>query len=70
MSLLFRPDHSAGALAVTRHLIELGHRRIAFTTRDVLGLTSRDRLSSYKQALREAGIAVDEDLIVPHHPGT
>ncbi len=62
------PDHSGGALAVTRHLIELGHRRIAFTTREVLGLTSRDRLLSYKQALSEAGIPFDADLVVATTP--
>jgi len=66
------PDHSAGALAVTRHLIELGHRRIAFTPRPELGATSRDRLASYKQALAEAEIPFEEDLLaftstVPGH---
>jgi LacI family transcriptional regulator len=59
------PDHSAGAMAITRHLIELGHRRIAFTTRPELGITSRDRLASYKRVLSEAGIPVDESLVVP-----
>jgi DNA-binding LacI/PurR family transcriptional regulator len=57
------PDHSAGALAITKHLIDLGHRRIAFTTRPELGITSRDRLASYKQALAEAGIPFDETLV-------
>jgi LacI family transcriptional regulator len=59
------PDHAGGGLAITRHLIELGHRRIAFTTRDALGITSRDRLASYRQALREAGIPFNEELVVP-----
>jgi len=58
------PDHSAGALALTRHLIELGHRRIAFTTRPELGITSRDRLASHKRALSEADIPFDEALVV------
>jgi LacI family transcriptional regulator len=58
------PNHSAGGLAVTRHLIELGHKRIAFTTRSELGITSRDRLASYKQALTEAGLPFDETLVV------
>lgn len=59
------PDHLSGALAITRHLIELGHKRIAFTTRPALGITSRDRLASYRQALSEAGIPFDENLVVP-----
>jgi DNA-binding LacI/PurR family transcriptional regulator len=58
------PDHSAGALSITRHLIELGHRRIAFTRRPELGITSRDRLASYKQALMEAGVPYDHGLVV------
>ena len=58
------PDHSAGALVLTRHLIALGHRRIAFTTRPELGITSRDRLTSYKQALDEAGIPFEEALVI------
>ena len=58
------PDHSAGGLAVTRHLIGLGHRRIAFTSRPELGITSRDRLASYKQALIEAGLPFDQQLVI------
>ncbi len=62
------PDQSNGALAIMRHLIELGHQRIAFTTRPVLGITSRDRFASYKQALSEAGIPFDQNLVVPTTP--
>ena len=58
------PDNSNGAQLITRHLIELGHRRIAFTTRPELGLTSTDRLNSYKQALKEAGIPFDAGLVI------
>ena len=59
-----KPDDHSGAQAVTRHLIELGHRRIGFTTRPSMGVTSRDRFAGYQQALSEAGIPLDESLIV------
>ena len=59
-----KPDDPCGAKAVTRHLIELGHRRIGFTTRPSMGITSRDRFAGYQQALLEANIPLDEDLII------
>jgi LacI family transcriptional regulator len=57
-------DNLAGALSLMRHLLELGHRRIGFTARPELGATSSDRLAGYRQALEEAGIPVDESLII------
>ncbi|WP_420641517.1 LacI family DNA-binding transcriptional regulator [Candidatus Leptofilum sp.] len=59
-----KPDDPNGAVAVTRHLIELGHRRIGFTTRPSMGITSRDRFAGYKQALEEANIPFDKTLVV------
>ena len=58
------PDDHAGAITVVQHLISLGHRRIAYTTRPELGLTSRDRLAGYQQALQMANIPFDENLVV------
>lgn len=58
------PDNFAGAYDLTQHLIEQGHRRIGFTTRPQLGLTSADRFAGYQQALKEAGILFDPDLVV------
>lgn len=62
-------DNIAAARLATRHLIELGKRRIA-----VVGVfmeenynateTGRLRLQGYKEALAEAGMALDADLIV------
>lgn len=59
------PDDMGGALVVVRHLIGLGHKRIAYTTRPALGATSTDRLAGYKQALSEADIPFDKNLVVP-----
>nr|WP_086564189.1 LacI family DNA-binding transcriptional regulator [Streptomyces africanus] len=64
-------DDVAGARKATRHLINLGHRRIAFAhTVNARGFTfsSRERLVGYQQALTEADIPLDHDLIVTTPP--
>ncbi|MBI3151963.1 MAG: LacI family DNA-binding transcriptional regulator [Chloroflexi bacterium] len=54
-----------GALDVMEYLISLGHRRIAFICgRPEIGSAER-RLKGYREALTQAGIEIDEDLIVP-----
>ena len=60
-----KADDPTGAYAVTQHLIEQGHQRIGFTTRPASGITSRDRYAGYQRAMRDAGLAIDETLIVP-----
>ena len=52
----------AGACEMTRYLIGLGHRRIAFVHRSS-ERAGYDRFSGYRDALAEAGIAYDEALI-------
>ena len=50
-------DNYAGAYAAVKHLIELGHRRIAFLSRPILQLmTISERLRGYRDALREADL--------------
>ncbi len=58
------PDNRTGAYELTRHLIELGHSKIGFTTRPALSTTNEDRLAGYKMALAEAGLPFDETYIV------
>lgn len=57
------PDAVAGGLLATRHLIELGHRRIGFLGSVLDAQTCGDRMDGYQQALREAGISFDPDLV-------
>ncbi|WP_435850614.1 LacI family DNA-binding transcriptional regulator [Streptomyces olindensis] len=60
-------DDVAGALRGTRHLLNLGHRRIAYVQTVGTGgfsFSSQERLVGYRQALTEAGIPLDEDLVV------
>jgi DNA-binding LacI/PurR family transcriptional regulator len=51
-----------GGLSATRHLIELGHRRIAIITGPSWALCSRARLDGYRAALDAAGIPFDPAL--------
>ncbi|MGH9106216.1 MAG: LacI family DNA-binding transcriptional regulator [Acidimicrobiales bacterium] len=52
----------AGGLAATKHLIDLGHRRIGTITGPSDLLCSRARLDGYHAALGMAGLPVDEQL--------
>ncbi|XVU21894.1 LacI family DNA-binding transcriptional regulator [Actinoplanes sp. CA-054009] len=53
----------SGGFAATRHLIDLGHRRIAAITGPARILSSRARLDGYRAALDDAGLAIDPALI-------
>ncbi|MEV4471985.1 LacI family DNA-binding transcriptional regulator [Nonomuraea salmonea] len=52
-----------GGLTATRHLLDLGHRRIAIITGPDSALSSRARLDGYRTALDMAGLPVDPELI-------
>jgi len=52
-----------GAIAVTEHLIALGHRRIAFLAGRPDLESARRREAGYRAALQAAGIAFDPDLV-------
>lgn len=60
-----RGDDFAGALALTRHLIAEGHRRIAFVGGRRLTSAGRERHGGYAEAHREAGIPIDPALDIP-----
>lgn len=49
-------DDFGGAHAATRHLLSLGHRRIAYLSAPSNEAIYRERLKGYHAALREAGI--------------
>lgn len=58
------PDNQDGAYRLTRHLIEQDHQRIGFTTRPQLGTVSEDRFIGYRQALQDASINFDPQLVI------
>jgi LacI family transcriptional regulator len=59
-----RPDNVTGAYLAVRHLISLGHRRIAHIQGPSEYLASHDRHQGYLRALLEAGITPDHELIL------
>lgn len=52
-----------GARAATRHLVELGHRRIGFLAGRPDLESARRREAGYREALADAGIPFDPDLV-------
>ena len=56
-------DDISASYAATKHLIHLGHRRIAYFTGPAVAPSSQERLEGYRMALREANIAVDDNVI-------
>lgn len=63
VSLYF--DNVAGARMATEHLIQLGHRRIAFITGDPAHPDAVEREQGYRAALQAAGIAFQPGLVAP-----
>jgi LacI family transcriptional regulator len=57
-------DNVGAAANATRHLIKLGYQRIATITGESGSAATIDRVEGYKQALKNAGRAIDESLIV------
>ncbi len=57
-------DNCCGAHDAVGHLLHLGRRRIATITGPQNMIAGFDRLTGYTTALREYGLAVDQDLIV------
>jgi LacI family transcriptional regulator len=60
---LVRSDHYGGAKAATEHLLELGHRDIAYMGDDPDIMSARHRLKGFRDAMAEAGIEVHESRV-------
>jgi LacI family transcriptional regulator len=61
--LAVRIDDHAAAVAMTRHILSLGHTRIGFIIGNPDQTASAQRLAGYKAALTEAEIPIDNSLI-------
>jgi DNA-binding LacI/PurR family transcriptional regulator len=57
-------DDEKVAFEATRHLIMLGHSKIALVTGPMEEDCSQDRTEGYRRALQEAGIAFDESMVI------
>jgi len=53
-------DYSAGTRALMTHLLELGHRKIGFIYGVAQEAQGSDRLTSYRQVQKEAGLSGNE----------
>ncbi|MCT2537898.1 LacI family DNA-binding transcriptional regulator [Aquibacillus koreensis] len=56
-------DSELAAYHAVRHLIKIGHKRIAMINTDERILYARERRAGYERALKEFGIPLDEELI-------
>lgn len=58
-------DDQLGGYLATRHLCDLGHKRIGIIAGPDYATSSLGRLAGYRQALDEAGIPQSPELVVP-----
>lgn len=56
-------DDVGASYLATKHLLGLGHRRIAFFSGNQSSPPAMERLEGYRRALKEAGIEYDDHLI-------
>lgn len=55
-------DIHASSLA-TKHLLDLGHRRIAYFTGPLAAPWAQERFEGHRRAMREAGLDVDDHMV-------
>lgn len=58
------PDDAAGVALAMRHLVELGHQRIAHLAGPQTLSTGLNRLRAYRHALHDHGLEPDDELVV------
>lgn len=56
-------EEMEGSERVTRHLLEFGHKRIAYFCGPSLAVWAQERYEGYKRALRQAGLEVEDGLV-------
>ena len=59
-----RGDSEAGGHLAVRHLLDLGHRRIAVLTGPETVSTAVDRVAGYRRALADEGLSFDDEIVV------
>lgn len=52
-----------GSYNVTKHLLQLGHKRIAYLAGPQAAPWAHERFEGYRRALREANLEVDDELV-------
>jgi len=56
-------DNKLAARLATKHLLALGHKRIGFLSGPIRTISRMERLVGYQDALEEAGLDSDSDLV-------
>ena len=62
-------EDEEGAYAITRYLLKMGHRKIAFLADNMEGV-DYTRYLGYQRALAESGLEMEEENLLIFHPGT
>ena len=57
-------DDVDGSRQITRHLIELGHTKIAYLGNSLSGRTTFDRLSGFQKEMENTGLAIPPEYII------
>lgn len=58
-------DNEHGGWLATKHLIELGHERVAYLSGPEAGRSQQARAAGYRRALQEAGLAFARSRLLP-----
>ncbi len=61
--LCVQTDDLLAGYAATQHLLQLGHRRIAYFAGPQAAVWAQERFEGYRRALREAGLEIDDRLV-------
>jgi len=56
-------EELAASFAATQHLLQLGHKRIAYLTGPLPATWAQERYEGFRRAHREAGLEVDDHLV-------
>jgi DNA-binding LacI/PurR family transcriptional regulator len=56
-------DNAVGAELATRHLLELGHRRLAFVSGSLRSVNRRARFSGFEAALERFGLTAEDAVV-------
>ena len=56
-------EELVASYTATQHLLQLGHKRIAYLTGPPVAPWAHERFEGYRRALREAGLEVDDKLV-------
>jgi DNA-binding LacI/PurR family transcriptional regulator len=56
-------EEQIASYSVTKHLLNLGHKRIAYLTGPAVAPWAHERFAGFRRALREAGLDVDDRLV-------